>query len=131
MSVNFTAPNCVSTDTMAVVAVCAPPLLLNRVRVLVVRLGDALPFAVDLQEKKDVREVDLATPALFEDAHDRERFFELQHVDARLEVLARADGIDVAVELFDAAALELAVEETEEAVVWTAVLKKSDILGRA
>ncbi len=48
-----------------------------------------------------------------------------------LEVLARADGIDVAVELFDAAALELAVEETEEAVVWTAALKKSDILGRA
>ena len=48
-------------------------LLLNRVRVLVVRFGDALPFSVDLQEKKDVREVDLATPALFEDAHDGER----------------------------------------------------------
>ena len=73
MSVNFTAPNCVSTDTMAVVAVCAPTLLLTRVGVLVVRFGDALPFSVDLQEKKDVREVDLATPALFEDAHDGER----------------------------------------------------------
>ena len=74
-------------------------LLLNRVRILVVRLGDALPFDVDLQEKKDVREVDLAAPALFEDAHDGKRFFEFQHVDSRLEVLACADGIDVAVEL--------------------------------
>ena len=96
MSVNFTAPNCVSTDTMAVVAVCAPTLLLNRVRVLVVRFGDALPFAVDLQEQKDVREVDLAAPALFENAHDGKSFFEFQHVDARLEVLASADGIKVA-----------------------------------
>ena len=66
-------------------------LLLNRIRVLVVRFGDALPFAVDLQEKKDVREVDLVAPALFEDAHDSKRFFEFQHVDARLEVLARAE----------------------------------------
>ncbi len=82
----------------------ASSLLLNRVRVLVVRFGDALPFAVDLQEKKDVREVDLAAPALFKDAHDGKRFFEFQHVDACLEVLARADGIDVAVELLDAAA---------------------------
>ena len=71
----------------------ASSLLLNRIRVLVVRFGDALPFAVDLQEKKDVREVDRAAPTLFEDAHDRERFFEFQHVDARLEVLARAEGV--------------------------------------
>ena len=90
-------------------------LLFDGVRVLVVRLGDALPFAVDLQQQKDVREVDLAAPTLFEDAHDGKSFFEFQHVDARLEVLARADGIDVAVELFDAAAFELPVEETEQA----------------
>ena len=42
-------------------------LLLNRVRVLVVCFGDALPFVIDLQEKKYVRKVDLAAPALFED----------------------------------------------------------------
>ena len=100
----------VSVDTTS-----ASSLLLNRVRVLVVRFGDALPFAVDLQEKKDVREVDLAAPALFEDAHDGERFLEFQHVNPCLEILARADGVDIAVELFDAAALELPVEETEQA----------------
>ncbi len=72
------------------------PLFFDRVRVLVVRLGDALPFAVDLQEKENVGEVDLAAPTLFEDAHDGERFFEFQHIDPRLEVLARADGIKVA-----------------------------------
>ena len=42
-------------------------LFFNRIRVLVVCFGDTLPFAVDLQEKKDVCEVDLAAPALFED----------------------------------------------------------------
>ena len=77
----------------------ASSLLLNRVRVLVVRFGDALPFAVDLQEKKYVGEVDLAAPTLFEYAHDGKSFFEFQHVNARLEVFARTDGIDVAVEL--------------------------------
>ena len=59
----------------------------------------------------------LPPPALFEDAHDRKRLLKLQNVDPRLEVLARADGIDVAVELFDTAALELPVEESEQAGV--------------
>ena len=68
-------------------------LFLDRVRVLVVRFGDALPFAVDLQQQKNVREVDLAAPALFENAHDSKRLLEFKNVDARLEVVARAEGV--------------------------------------
>ena len=73
--------------------------------------------AVDLQEKKDVREVDLATPAFFKDTDDRKRLFEFKYVDARLEIVARAHRVHIAVELLDAAALELPVEKAEQAGV--------------
>ena len=77
--------------TMQYIVSVDTTLLLNRVRVLVVRLGDALPFAFDLQEKKYVGEVDLAAPTLFEDAHDGKCFFEFQHVDARLDTSDRCN----------------------------------------
>ena len=87
---------------------------MNGIGVLIVRLGDALPLPVHLEQKQHIGEVDPAAPTLLQNADDGKRLLEEQNVDARLEVLAARDGIYVVVELLDRAVLEFAVQIAEQ-----------------
>ena len=91
---------------------------------MVVSLGDALPFAVHLEEEKNVGEIDSITPALFQDAHDGKGFFDEKNVDSRLEIVAAGNRVDVMVELLDRTVFELAVNATPARNVPVTVSRK-------
>lgn len=91
----------------------ASSLLLNGIRILIVRLRHAPPLAVHLHQQQVVGEVDTASPFLFQHAHHGEGLFYVHHVDACLEVIACAYGVHIVVELLDAAVLQLPVQVAE------------------
>ncbi len=81
---------------------------------MVVGLGHAVPFAIEFQEQEEVGEVDGSAPAFFEDTHHGNGFFHCEHVDTDLESVTGSYGIDIAIELFDRAALSCAIEYAEQ-----------------
>ena len=89
--------------------------LFNCVRILIVSLSHALPFAVDFQQQQHVGEVDRAAPTFFEHTHHRESLLQGKHVDSGLEILACAHGVHIVVKLLDTAALKFPIEKTEQA----------------
>ena len=89
-------------------------LFLNGIGILVVGLGHAAPGAVDLHQQQVVREVDASAPVLLQHAHDGERLLDIQHVDAGPEAGVGSHAVHVAVELFDAAVFEFAVQVAEQ-----------------
>lgn len=71
------------------------------VGILVVGLGYAFPLVPDLQEQKEISEVNASAPSFFKNTHHSDGFFYGNDIYAGMEVVAGTDSVDIVVELLD------------------------------